>query len=222
LRHTWSSLFLLYQVKQGGGLLTHLHLHISSSKLALRIVATRPPCGACFSLNCTKCRRASGVCLSCERKAADLESSTYSTLICRFDHYIKVFTLLSWPTNQQGVVMRKALLVGGIIVLGVSAAYFIRRRMKDGGLMEHKWIDRWHVITVNRPPDEVSADDRLPEPLGRLGGLIVVEMRPATGRAAQKSPAAWPTPPPLPMPNRPCGGCAGPCAKPKCSWRPAK
>jgi hypothetical protein len=41
--------------------------------------------------------------------------------------------------------------------------------------------DRWHVVTVNRPPEEVSPGGRLPEPLAELGDQIEVQIRPAPG-----------------------------------------
>jgi hypothetical protein len=41
--------------------------------------------------------------------------------------------------------------------------------------------DRWHAITVNRPPEEVSPEDRLPEPLAELGDDVEVLIRSAPG-----------------------------------------
>ena len=41
--------------------------------------------------------------------------------------------------------------------------------------------DRWHAVTVNRPPEEVSSEGRLPDPLAELGDRIEVQIRPAPG-----------------------------------------
>ena len=41
--------------------------------------------------------------------------------------------------------------------------------------------DRWHAITVNRPPEEVSPEDRLLEPLAELGDDVEVQIRSAPG-----------------------------------------
>lgn len=41
--------------------------------------------------------------------------------------------------------------------------------------------DRWHVVTVNRSPEEVSSEGPAPGPLADLGGMIEVRIRPAPG-----------------------------------------
>ncbi|HEX8631518.1 MAG TPA: hypothetical protein VF755_25445 [Catenuloplanes sp.] len=40
---------------------------------------------------------------------------------------------------------------------------------------------RWHVLTVNRPRDEVAPDGRLPGPLAELGDAVEVRLSPAPG-----------------------------------------
>jgi hypothetical protein len=40
---------------------------------------------------------------------------------------------------------------------------------------------RWHKVTVNRGPEEVLPDGRLPTPLARLGEAIEVRVDPAPG-----------------------------------------
>jgi hypothetical protein len=39
--------------------------------------------------------------------------------------------------------------------------------------------DRWNVVTVNRPPQEVMPDGRLPGPLAEMASEIEVQVRPA-------------------------------------------
>ena len=41
--------------------------------------------------------------------------------------------------------------------------------------------DRWHTVTVNRPPDDVAPGGRLPKPLAELGDKIETSVRPAPG-----------------------------------------
>jgi hypothetical protein len=45
----------------------------------------------------------------------------------------------------------------------------------------HARTDRWHVVTVNRPPDEVLPGGRRPEPLSELGDAVDVRAVPAPG-----------------------------------------
>jgi hypothetical protein len=40
---------------------------------------------------------------------------------------------------------------------------------------------RWHVVTVNRPVDEVAPDGRIPEPLAKLGDEVEVQVHRAVG-----------------------------------------
>ncbi|GII81650.1 hypothetical protein Sru01_66320 [Sphaerisporangium rufum] len=40
---------------------------------------------------------------------------------------------------------------------------------------------RWQVVTINRRPEEVMPEGRLPEPLARLGESIEVQVRDAPG-----------------------------------------
>ena len=41
--------------------------------------------------------------------------------------------------------------------------------------------DRWHVVTVNRSPEEISSEGQLPGPLAELGDKIEVQTRSAPG-----------------------------------------
>lgn len=84
----------------------------------------------------------------------------------------------------------KTLVLGGLAAGG--GAWLLRQRMTGGrwgghvvasggnGSSGRHW-DRWHAVTVNRPPEEVMRDGRLPGPLAELGDKIEVQTRPAPG-----------------------------------------
>lgn len=67
--------------------------------------------------------------------------------------------------------------VAGIGVAGIGA---VRRAMSGRRREGDETPDRWLVVTILRPPDEVS-DGSLPAPLVELGDLVEVEVRPAPG-----------------------------------------
>ena len=71
-----------------------------------------------------------------------------------------------------------------VVLAGVGAGVVVVRRMTgrrfdNGGPREAQ--NRWHTVTVNRPPEEVAPDGRLPEPLEALGDAVEVQIRPAPG-----------------------------------------
>jgi hypothetical protein len=53
------------------------------------------------------------------------------------------------------------------------------RQVGDGAARVAR--DRWHSVTVNRPPEEVAPEGRLPEPLAGLGDAVEVRLRSAPG-----------------------------------------
>src|SRR5215217_3893495 len=58
-----------------------------------------------------------------------------------------------------------------VMLAGVGAGVLVARRMtvrQLGNGAAGQARDRWHTVTVNRPPDEVAPDGRLPEPLATL------------------------------------------------------
>jgi hypothetical protein len=74
----------------------------------------------------------------------------------------------------------KVLALGG---LAAGGALFLRQKMDPRRIHSSEAngsTNRWHVVTVNRPPEEVS-EDRLPDPLAELGDQIEVQVRPAPG-----------------------------------------
>jgi hypothetical protein len=75
-------------------------------------------------------------------------------------------------------VSRVVVLAG--VGAGVLAVRWITTRQLGNGTARDA-RDRWHTVTVNRPPEEVAPDGRLPEPIARLGDAVEVQVRPAPG-----------------------------------------
>jgi hypothetical protein len=82
----------------------------------------------------------------------------------------------------------KVLAYGGLAAGG--GAFLLRsrtgRRLLAGlvvgdGHAVGETTDRWHAVTVNRSPEEVAPDGRLPDPLAELGDEIEVRIQPAPG-----------------------------------------
>jgi hypothetical protein len=65
-----------------------------------------------------------------------------------------------------------AMVIGGT---GVAAARWLLQRQ------DHEAGNRPLAVTVNRPPDEVAPEGRLPEPLRRVAELADFDVRPAPG-----------------------------------------
>jgi hypothetical protein len=69
-----------------------------------------------------------------------------------------------------------------VVLAGVGAGVLVARRMtmhQVGNGAARVARDRWHSVTVNRPPEEVAPEGRLPEPLAGLGDAVEVRLRPA-------------------------------------------
>jgi hypothetical protein len=76
-----------------------------------------------------------------------------------------------------------------VALAGVSAGVIAARRIatrQAGNGTAGQVPDRWHTVTVNRPPEEVAPEGRLPEPLAALGDTIEVRTRPAPGTGAPR------------------------------------
>jgi hypothetical protein len=70
------------------------------------------------------------------------------------------------------------------VVAGMGAGVIVVRRIvsrQAGNGAGGQAPDRWHSVTVNRPPEEVAPEGRLPEPLATLGDAVEVRLRPAPG-----------------------------------------
>jgi hypothetical protein len=71
-----------------------------------------------------------------------------------------------------------------VVLAGVSAGAIAARRIatrQAGNGAAPQVPDRWHTVTVNRPPEEVASEGRLPEPLAGLGDAVEVRVRLAPG-----------------------------------------
>lgn len=87
---------------------------------------------------------------------------------------------------------KTTLAIGGLAAAGGGALLL---RLRQGGGKSSRWAgrvvgngytadgtaDRWHTVTVNRPPEEVAPEGRLPGPLAELGDKIEVRFNPAPG-----------------------------------------
>jgi hypothetical protein len=71
-----------------------------------------------------------------------------------------------------------------VVLAGVGAGVLVARRMtvrQLGNGAAGQARDRWHTVTINRPPEEVATDGRLPGPLAELSDTVEVQIRPAPG-----------------------------------------
>ena len=88
------------------------------------------------------------------------------------------------PIPGRGVYM-KTVVSWGVALAGLGAGagalWRWRWRRAADGVGDKGAEDRWLLVTVNRPPDEVVSDGRLPDPLARLGDVVEVQVRPAPG-----------------------------------------
>jgi hypothetical protein len=75
-----------------------------------------------------------------------------------------------------------------------AAAVGVRALGRVVGPADHK--NRWLGVTVLRTPDEVAPGGKPPEPLGRLGDEIEIDVRPAPGDKGTELYARLRTPPP--------------------------
>jgi uncharacterized membrane protein len=71
-----------------------------------------------------------------------------------------------------------ALAVGGGAVVLIRQ---LQRRASGGAGEAAEPRSRWRAVTINRSPDEIMPDDRVPGPLAALGDLVEVEVRAAPG-----------------------------------------
>jgi hypothetical protein len=82
--------------------------------------------------------------------------------------------------------MNRVVTTGAAVAAAVAGGVAARR------MLTHRWMGnwpmdghrrggerRWHVLTINRPLDQVAPDGQLPEPLRELGDDIEVQLRAA-------------------------------------------
>ncbi|NJC70489.1 hypothetical protein HC031_12315 [Planosporangium thailandense] len=74
--------------------------------------------------------------------------------------------------------------VVGSVVAGAVATRFLSARQRKWPMStraQDRRRPRWHVVTINRPPDEVAPGGRLPEPIAKLGDEVEVQVNRAVG-----------------------------------------
>jgi hypothetical protein len=83
-------------------------------------------------------------------------------------------------------------LVGGAAVVAGVAAGAARWVMSQRDQLTpqqgngHQTQDRWHMVTINRPQEEVAPGGQIPEPLSKLGDQCDFRVRPApAGRGTE-------------------------------------
>lgn len=78
---------------------------------------------------------------------------------------------------------RNMLGAAGAVLAAVAAGRILasRRRRWPMAPGPRERNPRWHVITINRPLDEVAPDGRMPEPLAKLGDEVEVQVHRAVG-----------------------------------------
>jgi len=76
------------------------------------------------------------------------------------------------------VTSAAALAAGGAAVVLVRQ---LRQRATAGAGPAAEPRSRWRAVTINRSPEEVMPDNRVPGPLAELGDLVEVEVRAAPG-----------------------------------------
>ena len=79
----------------------------------------------------------------------------------------------------------KRVLTTAVVTVG-GAGVVLARRLQGrsqayGSSAGAEPRSRWRAVTINRSPDEVMPDGRVPEPLARLGDSIEVEVAAAPG-----------------------------------------
>jgi hypothetical protein len=74
----------------------------------------------------------------------------------------------------------------GAAVAGVVAGQVLAARQRarwpvtiTGTVRDRR--PRWHVITINRPMEQVAPGGQLPEPIAKLGDEVEVQVHPAVG-----------------------------------------
>jgi hypothetical protein len=69
--------------------------------------------------------------------------------------------------------------VGGVVAGQILSAR--RRTRPPMGMARRNRGPRWHVVTVNRPLEQVTPEGRLPEPIAKLGDAVEVQIHRAVG-----------------------------------------
>jgi hypothetical protein len=70
--------------------------------------------------------------------------------------------------------------VAGVVVNRIMAARD-RNLWPMSTITQDRRKPRWHVVTINKSPEEVAPGGRLPEPIAKLGDEVEVQVNPAVG-----------------------------------------
>ncbi|MET8142335.1 hypothetical protein ABZU32_18650 [Sphaerisporangium sp. NPDC005288] len=76
--------------------------------------------------------------------------------------------------------MKRAVL-GAVSLGGIGLGVMRWRSSRRSRARTRREAARWLMVTINRRPEEVLAEGRLPEPLARLGDTVEVRVREAPG-----------------------------------------
>jgi len=79
-----------------------------------------------------------------------------------------------------GVIGRGVAVLAGAGATAVAVGRLVARRA-NREVTSQDTAHRWLAVTVNRPPEQVAPQGKLPEPLIRLGDTVEVQVRPAAG-----------------------------------------
>jgi hypothetical protein len=75
--------------------------------------------------------------------------------------------------------------VVGAVAAGVVVNRILSARRRNlwpmATVAQDRRRPRWHVVTINRPPEEVAPGGRLPEPIAKLGDEVEVQVNRAVG-----------------------------------------
>jgi hypothetical protein len=126
--------------------------------------------------------------------------------------------------------MKTKALLGSVAAGGAVVA---RRLLSSDGDARHNGRkgDRWHFVTINRAPEEVRPDGRLPQPLAEIADRGDVQVRPAPGNRGTELGArvrGAPSPPGRASWRRGSRArirarrCERRCASASGCWRPAR
>jgi hypothetical protein len=79
----------------------------------------------------------------------------------------------------MNTVLRRTAVVAGVGAGVIAVRRITTRQLGNGTARQDR--DRWHTLTVNRPPEEIAPEGRLSGPLAALGDGVEVRVRPAPG-----------------------------------------
>jgi hypothetical protein len=79
----------------------------------------------------------------------------------------------------MNTALRRTAVVAGVGAGVIAVRRITTRQLGNGTTRQDR--DRWHTLTINRPPEEIAPEGRLSGPLAALGDGVEVRVRPAPG-----------------------------------------